>query len=424
MLENTIKVFTTATFLAGLLFCGQSLLLGQDNQSTDLFKTVEIDDYSEGLDTIRIKAGPFGKTMQFNVDRLSDPSKPTWSSFDGEWKARVEEFPEEPHLAKWQGKLLSVWRSPAGVTFFLLDMVKVRNENLSWFFVRSDRLERPLAYFPEAMLEEAISEVLGIDPARLTKKLLADRLVSFELNDADVRDLTGLGDAKNLQVLTLRDNLITDLSPLAGLSKLRRLELRGNRLESLESFKDLPALVELNLSQNRLNGLSGVEGLTILRKLDVSENDLRDLTGVSTLKNLETLHAQENRLGLVEPFKDQNKNAKFDVGEEFEDLNGNGQWDNDPLPELNDLRALRDLYLYGNSLKTLSGLGSLPSLRTLLLGGNEISDASPLRKYVSLNNLSLNRNQVSDLGQFADLNYLIYLDLAENRLSDLRPLRN
>jgi len=279
------------------------------------------------------------------------------------------------------------------------------------------------AYFPDATLEGAVSEAIGVDPSRLTKELLADRLISFELNGAEVRDLSGLGDAKNLEVLTLRHNLIEDLSPLGGLPKLQRLELRGNRMQSLESLKGLTALAELDLSQNRLKGLAGAEILVHLRKLEVNENELRDLSGISKLKKLEILHAQGNKLGVPEPFDDQNDNGSFDEGEDFVDLSGNGIWDNDPLPELDQLPLLREVYLYGNGLSALSGFGDLPALRTLLLGVNEITDISPLKNFTSLRNLSLNRNKVTDIGSLVDLDALVYLDLSENRLSDLRPLR-
>ena len=97
---------------------------------------------------------------------------------------------------------------------------------------------------------------IGDLPSRLTKDLLAKYLFSFELNGAEVRDLTGLEAAENLQVITLRNNLITDLTPLSGLKKLRSVDLRGNRVNSLESLKDLPSLRELDLSQNKLKAIA------------------------------------------------------------------------------------------------------------------------------------------------------------------------
>ena len=332
-----------------------------------------------------------------------------------------------------------------------------------------------VVYFPESILEEAVSKVIGVEleklrlkletdlaqvrnnqktapssqalaysvlvnklnakisqvevdigdlPSRLTKDLLAKYLFSFELNGAEVRDLTGLEAAENLQVITLRNNLITDLTPLSGLKKLRSVDLRGNRVNSLESLKDLPSLRELDLSQNKLKGLAGIEVLPSLRKLDVSENELQELTGISQLKNLGSLFAQGNKLGVSEPFDDQNGNGTFDLGETYKDISGNGAWDNATLSELDGLLHLHELYLYRNGISDVSKWGALPALQTLLLGVNEISDITSLKQYTALQTLSLNQNEVTDLGPLITLSSLIYLDLSENRLSDLRPLRN
>jgi Leucine-rich repeat (LRR) protein len=166
-----------------------------------------------------------------------------------------------------------------------------------------------------------------------------------------------------------------------------------------------------------------VETLVNLRKLDVNNNELRDLSGISKLNKLENLYAQGNELGVAEPFDDRNDNGSLDQGEEYEDISGNGIWDGDPLPELDKLPHLRNVYLYSNGLSDLSKLGDLPVLMTLLLGVNEITDVSPLKKFTSLRHLSLNRNQVTDIGGLVGLDALMYLDLSGNRLSDLRPLR-
>ena len=251
MCKKTNIVLMRLIFAWCVAFFAPKSAVCETGKLQTLYKKVTTDGYSKEWDEIRIEAGSFKQTRQFNVRRISDPSKANWNLYEGHWKAKFEMFPHQPHLANWKGEVLSVWQSVDGSLYFLLDIVKELDGEPFWNFVRSDKIERTPAYFPEAILEEAVSEALGIDSSRLTKKLVSDRLISFELNGAEVRDLTGLGDAKNLEVLTLRDNLITDLSPLSGLHKLRRLELRGNRIKTLEALKSLPALVQLNLSQTR-----------------------------------------------------------------------------------------------------------------------------------------------------------------------------
>ena len=70
---------------------------------------------------------------------------------------------------------------------------------------------------PESILEKEICSSLGVQGHELTEELVAEKLVSLELNDADLRDLRGLEVASNLEVLILRDNLIEDLSPLKSI---------------------------------------------------------------------------------------------------------------------------------------------------------------------------------------------------------------
>ena len=200
---------------------------------------------------------------------------------------------------------------------------------------------------PESILEREICAALGVTGHELTEELVAQKLVSLELNNADLRDLRGLEVAKNLEVLILRDNLIQDLSPISKLPKLRKLDLSGNRIQSLstlaqfsivetksrileiqetltqENLKDdiraslvlelteLSAkfklknntLAELNLSNNRLLGITGVEMFEGIRWLNLANNSLIDLEGLSKLKSLITLYAQGNQLGRTKRMK-------------------------------------------------------------------------------------------------------------------------
>ena len=80
------------------------------------------------------------------------------------------------------------------------------------------------------MLEQALAKSLRVERDSLTTELVAEKLEYFELNNAGLRDLTGLESAKNLKVLVLRDNLIQDISPLSDLPHLQKLDLSGNKL--------------------------------------------------------------------------------------------------------------------------------------------------------------------------------------------------
>ena len=321
---------------------------------------------------------------------------------------------------------------------------------------------------PESILEREICAALGVTGHELTEELVAQKLVSLELNNADLRDLRGLEVAKNLEVLILRDNLIQDLSPISKLPKLRKLDLSGNRIQSLstlaqfsivetksrileiqetltqENLKDdiraslvlelteLSAkfklknntLAELNLSNNRLLGITGVEMFEGIRWLNLANNSLIDLEGLSKLKSLITLYAQGNQLGRIEAYEDVNRNKAYDLGEPVIDQSGNGKRDTNPLTEISSLPILRHLYLYDNMIKDVEGLVDLPNLSVLLLSGNTIESISGLVNLKSVERLSLNSNFIYDLTGLQELTNIRHLDLTENRICDLRPIES
>ena len=321
---------------------------------------------------------------------------------------------------------------------------------------------------PESILEREICTALGVAGHQLTEELVAEKLVSLELNSADLRDLRGLEVARNLEVLILRDNLIQDLSPINNLPKLRKLDLSGNRIESLRTFSqfslvatksriseiqetltqknlkdDLKAslilemtelsrkfkvknnvLTEINLSNNRLLGITGIEMFEGIRWLNLANNSLIDLEGISKLKSLITLYAQGNQLGRVEGYEDVNRNKIYDLGEPVIDQSGNGKRDTNPLTEIRSLPRLRHLYLYDNMIENVAGLVDLPSLSVLLLSGNVIETIGELENLKSVERLSLNSNFIYDLTGLQELTNLRHLDLTENRICDLRPVES
>ena len=202
---------------------------------------------------------------------------------------------------------------------------------------------------PELNLERAICQSLGVSRDNLTQKLVEKELTSLDASSMEIRDLTGLEFAKNLEILVLRNNLIEDISPISNLASITKLDLSGNRIRNLSGLVPLSgskmrkevadfklsledrkisrsqknevilnmsevverlklgpwALRELNISGNRLLGLSGIEHLTDLVFLNISKNALIDMEGLSKMMMLVTLYAQENQLGRVESYVDE-----------------------------------------------------------------------------------------------------------------------
>jgi internalin A len=320
---------------------------------------------------------------------------------------------------------------------------------------------------PEPGLEKALAETLGVPREELTEELVAKELRFLDAGDRQLRDLTGLEVAENLEVLVLRQNLIEDVSPLADLPNLVKLDLSSNRIKNLSALKSLSldlmrteisqiqvalqsrtlpkdekvnlivkltevvkrinrgtwSLQILSVSNNKLLGLSGVGHLTSLRHLDVSRNSLIDLEGVGQLKNLITLSAQSNQLGRVESYVDVDKDKAFTPGiDQVKDESGNGKRDTDPLVELRTLPNLINLYLYDNLLKNTLSLSALPSLKFLLLSGNQLDEIDNLSEFKSLIRLALSDNRITTLDGLEGLPKIEHLYLEENLICDLRPL--
>lgn len=337
-----------------------------------------------------------------------------------------------------------------------------------WILIGSGSVLRAeTLVIPELNLERAICQALGVSRDSLTREIVGENLTSLDASSMEIRDLTGLEYATNLETLVLRNNLVEDLSPLSSLARLKKLDLTGNRIRNLgaliplsgskmrQEVADLQlsiekgklprpekqeliiqmariverlqlgpwSLQELNVSENRLLGLSGVEHLSDLVFLNASRNALIDLEGISKLKSLVTLYLQQNQLGRIESFVDENKNKTYDLGEPIDDQSGNGKRDTDPLQEIQSLPRLSNLYLYDNLLSSFASLKDLPNLKTFFASGNKIRDITNLGSFPSLVRLSLSNNKIADLSGLRNLSELQQLFLVENRISDIRPLQ-
>lgn len=78
-------------------------------------------------------------------------------------------------------------------------------------------------WMPDKNLQQAVREVLRLPIDVPIVDADMAKLIEFGAKDRNIRDLTGLERATNLQWLTLGSNEIQDLSPLAGLTRLKGL---------------------------------------------------------------------------------------------------------------------------------------------------------------------------------------------------------
>ncbi|XP_033127435.1 uncharacterized protein LOC117125143 [Anneissia japonica] len=180
---------------------------------------------------------------------------------------------------------------------------------------------------------------------------------SFVMCDCSNLGLTGITEPlrADVTVLILRNNSLQTISAdvFVEASNLRHLDLSHNQLTSIQenTFSNLPKLRRLYLSNNLIISF--------------------DSSSLRNLQNLKVLQINDNRLSAI--------------------------------PNLNDLSALLDLQLQGNSLNSIIA-----------------TDFQVSRK---LQYLDLSRNQIHSIGVqvFGNMNNLVHLNLSRNQLRTLDP---
>ena len=222
---------------------------------------------------------------------------------------------------------------------------------------------------PDVNLRAAIAEALGKAPgAPITAEEMAT-LTTLSTSDRDIKDLTGMEHAVNLEEMWIEDAHISNLAPLAGLTKLRKLDTIKTDISDISPLAGLTNLTRLNLYASRVTDISPLRSLTKLTWLG-----FRYVNGIS---------------------------------------------DYSPLAGLTNLKHLD---LFRNRTSDISMLAGLINLETLILNENNIVDVSPLAGLINLETLILNENNIVDVSPLASLHNLKTLLLNVNNIDDISPL--
>ena len=221
---------------------------------------------------------------------------------------------------------------------------------------------------PDPNLRAEVEEALGKDPGATINVEEMESLTHIFAFDAEIRDLTGLEAATNLDTLFLSDNLIADITPLAGLTNLTDLWLGSNAITDISPLAGLTNLTDLWLGPNPITDISALIGLTNLTSLYLFDNVLTDISVLASLTNL------------------------------------------------------TDLTLGFNAITDISPLAGLTNLEELYLGYNAITDISALAGLTNLTDLNLSNNGITNISSLVDLTNLKELWLEDNAISDLSLL--
>ena len=127
-------------------------------------------------------------------------------------------------------------------------------------------------------------------------------LVTLDVSDNGVSDLTPITQAAKLQSLNASENMVETVPSLKNCSALTKLDLSGNFLMDLSGLAGAPALTELDVSSCELVN-KDVEALAKIRSLvtlDISSNNLRDISDLFVLENLRTLDISKTGIELAD----------------------------------------------------------------------------------------------------------------------------
>ncbi|MDE0484832.1 MAG: leucine-rich repeat domain-containing protein [Candidatus Poribacteria bacterium] len=255
------------------------------------------------------------------------------------------------------------------------------------------------AWMPDAALRAAIRGAIGVLPGvPLTKEKL-QKVLSLNVENKGIYDVTGLEFATSLTELAISQNSITDLRPLSNLTQLVKLYFEHVPENSMDlDLRPLSTLINLevlSLWNTWISAdISALAGLKKLRVLELSSNQIEDISLLEGLTELRILQIKGS------PIKD--------------------------LHPLANLTNLRRLYLSDVSPITLnldiSPLANLIHLEVLFLENCKVSDISLLAGLKKLRVLDLSNNQILDFSPLAGLTELRTLLIRGNWTHDISPL--
>ena len=226
---------------------------------------------------------------------------------------------------------------------------------------------------PDSNLAAAVRETLNLSPRDAITQLDMLRLTRLNASEREIKDITGLEHATNLNVLSLEHNQIRDITPLAGLTQLSSLDLAVNMISDISPLTALTQLRFLSLYSDYL-----------------LSNKISDITPLAELTQLRVLWLQQLQISDITP--------------------------------LAELTQLRDLTIDANQISDITPLAGLAQLSILVLTNNQIRNINPLRELTQLEILRLSSNRISDIRPLTALTRLLELSLGRNQISDLRPL--
>ena len=265
---------------------------------------------------------------------------------------------------------------------------------------------------PDPNLRTAIATTLGLPASAPILHGNMTGLSRLIVDNASIKDLTGLELATNLISLSFVGNSVSDISPVAKLTNLTSLSFTNNSVSDISPVAKLTNLTSLSFANNSVSDISPVAKLTNLTSLWFRSNSVSDISPIAKLTDLTSLRFENNSASDISPVAKLTNLTSL----RFEN---NSVSDISPLAELTNLSSL---WFPDNSVSDISPLAKLTNLTSLRFRNNSVSDISPVAKLTNLTSLWFRNNSVSDISPLAELTNLTSLWFRNNSVSDISPL--
>ncbi|MCD2348367.1 leucine-rich repeat domain-containing protein [Clostridium guangxiense] len=169
--------------------------------------------------------------------------------------------------------------------------------------------------FNDKNLENAVRKQIGKETGDLTQNDL-DKVTTLAAVNADIKDLNGIENLRNLTEVFLGGNAITSIEPLGKLTKLETINLVGCQIQDISPLSSIPSLQFLFLSGNNIVDITPIEKLTNIQYLSLDSNKIEDVSPLLKLKSLTDLEISDNPIKDTTPLKtlsSQLKRKDFDI---------------------------------------------------------------------------------------------------------------
>lgn len=236
-------------------------------------------------------------------------------------------------------------------------------------------------------------------------------LISLDLSQNMISDITQISGMNNLSYLSLSNNMISDFTPLTVLSSLKTLDISKNLASNISALSNLVHLTELKADNNQITDFTPVCSISSLTRLDLSDNQIMVIPDMARLTALTELDLSGNNVSNLVPLAVCNSLDSLDISRNV--VNN--------LAPLSNLRITR-LIAADNQIPSLVPVASMRQLKILDVSGNYLSDISPLATLPQLESLYINRNDiwdVSTLGSISSLREIYCSDIPADDFSDI-----